>query len=150
MNNTLKDRLILLAAVQESMAAASDKMAEWDKSQLIMEKSAFDSLNLSDHVMKLSGEGSMLISRLLECCQSVVKNPSIAEQKKMIAVLEEIHDVFHKINEDSFSISEISHTIEAEAAAQRYLEESIRSELAEADVNIKTVAACAEFAMADL
>ncbi len=149
MNNTMKERLIHLATAQELMAEASDKMTEWDKSQLNMEKSAFDSLNLSDQVLKFSKEGSMLINRLLECCQSVAKNPQVTEQKKMKVVLEEIHDVFNKINEASMSISKISHKIEAEAAAQKDLEESIRDTFAKAEEKINTVAASTELVMAE-
>lgn len=149
MKDIMKDRLIQLATAQEFMADVADKMTRWDKSQLVMEKSAFESLNYSDEVLNLSKEGSSLVARLLECCQAVVKSPGVIEQKKMTSVLEEIHDMFNKINEASSNINEIAHKIEGEAAIQKEIEEDIKISLIEVGESVDAAAACAEFIMAD-
>ncbi len=150
MKDMMKDRLILLATAQEFMSEIDDKMNKWDQSQLFMEKSAFESLNLSDEVLKLSKEGNALVGRLLECCQGVVRNPGAMEQKKVMVVLEEIHEVFQKINDATTSMNEIAHNIEEEAAKQRVIEDGVKTTLIEVGSSIDTVAACAELMIADL
>lgn len=150
MKEMMKDRLIQLATAQQFMVDVAAEMVRWDKSQLVMEKSSFEALNLSDEVLNLSKEGSMLVGRLLECCHSIVKNPCDIEKKKITAVLGEIHDVFSKINDASANINEISHRIEGEAAAQKELEEGVKKTLHEVGETIDTAAACTEFIMADI
>ncbi len=149
MKDLIKDRLIHLATAQEHMKEAADHMIHWDKSQLIMEKSAFDSLNLSDEVLNLSKSGNILVGRLLECCQALIKSPGAAEQKKMLAVLEELMEIFQRIEEVSAHMNEISHRIETEAAAQRGMEENIKALLSGVAENVDTAAACTEFIMSD-
>lgn len=149
MKDTIKDRLIHLAVAQEFMTDVTDKMADWDKSQSVMEQSAFDSLNVSDDVLRLSREGSELIDNLSECCLALVKNPGVTEQKELSEVLAEIHNIFNKINEASARISIISHQIEGQAAIQKKLEEGVKQSLEQLGGSIDTVAACAEFIMAD-
>lgn len=150
MKDLMKDGLILLATAQEFMADVADKMTKWEKSQLVLEKSAFNSLNLSDEVMNLSKNGSILVGRLLECCQRLLKNPCAAEQKKISAVLEELLDTFNKISEDSAIINEISHRIEAETAAQREVEDAVKKSLTKVGESVNTATACTEFIMTEL
>lgn len=149
MKDFMKDRLILLATAQECMTEVADKIAKWDNSQLIMEKSAFESLNYSDDVMNYSKNGSILVGRLLECCQSLLKNPCSVEQMKMEAVLEELLNDFQRIREASTHINEIAHRIEAEAATQKEIEENIKKSLASVSESVDTAAACAELTMTD-
>jgi hypothetical protein len=149
MRNTIEDRLVLLAKAQESMTDVADIMTRWDNSQLIMEKSAFESLNVSDEVLNLSREGSLLVGRLLECCRSLMKNPSPEESRKMAAVLEEIHEVFFDISQASSNVNDISHRIEAEAESQKEMEEEIRSSLARVGESLDSAIACAELVLAE-
>lgn len=150
MRDLMKDNLIVLANAQEFMAEVADKMAKWDNSQLVMEKSAFESLNLSDEVLNLSKNGVDLVGRLLECCHSLVENPCAVEQSKVKAVLMELLASFDKITESSANINEIAHSIEAEAAVQRDLEGEIKKSLTGLNESIDTAAACAEFIMTEL
>lgn len=145
----INDRLILLATAQECMADISDKMIKWENSQLSVEKDAFDALNVSDKVLKLSKEGSTLVEILLECCHSLMKNPSPEEKKKMAAVLEEIHTVFGNISDASSSISEISHKIEGETAVQKETADNLKKLLSYVSESIDFVVASAELAIAE-
>lgn len=149
MKELVKDKLIQLATAQEFMVGTTDKLVQWDKSQLTMEKSAFDSLNLSDEVLNLSKSGSVLVGRLLECCQELLRNPRAAEQKKVALVLEELLEIFGRIEDSSARINEISHRIESEAETQKEIEEGIKNSLGEMAETIDTAAACAEFMMSE-
>jgi hypothetical protein len=46
------ERLLLLATAQEYMTDVADKMDKWDNSQLTVEKSAFEAMNVSDHIFE--------------------------------------------------------------------------------------------------
>lgn len=129
MKELIKDGLILLSTAQECMADVADKMAQWDNSQLIMEDSAFTSMNVSDVVINMSKEGSLLVDRLLECCTLMVENPTIIEKQKVTSVLHEIINLFQKISKAAEKVNEISHKIEGEAAIQREIEENIKKSL---------------------
>lgn len=150
MKDTDKERLIHLATAQEFMADAADQITKWDETQLVLEKSAFDSLNISDDVLKYSQECSALVGKLLACCQTLVKNPDAIEQKKMVVVLSEIHDIFEKINEASINLSAISHRIEGQVAVQREIEEDIKNSHVQLRECIDTAAASTELIIADL
>ncbi|MDD3172280.1 MAG: hypothetical protein PHF63_01200 [Herbinix sp.] len=150
MKKTINDRLILLATAQECMADVADKMVQWDKSQLIMEKSAFDSMNVSDEVLRLSKEGSVLVDRLIESCQAMLENPNAVEHQKMSVVLEEIYKVFYNISVASTNVSMISHKIEKEAAAQKDIEEELKEVLVGVSESIDSAVACAELILAEI
>lgn len=149
MKSTIEDRIKLLAAAQENMSYVADQIADWDKSQLTMEKSAFDSMNVSDNVLNLSKEGSRLVDRLLECSCEIMKYPTPEENKKVAAVLEDIHKVFGNISRASMSVSEISHKIEGEAAAQKEMQEEIRRSLSQVSDSLDSAIACAEMVLAE-
>lgn len=149
MKDFMKDNLIVLANAQEFMTEIADNMTVWDNSQLVMEKSAFESLNLSDEVLNLSKNGVDLVGRLLECCHSLVENPCAVEQSKVKAVLKELLASFDRIIESSVNINEISHSIEAQAAVQKDLEEEIKKSIAGVSESINAAAACAEFIMTE-
>lgn len=149
MKSKIEDRLKLLAKAQESMSDVADMMACWDKSQQTMEKSAFESLNVSDEVLNLSKEGSLLIGRILECCRAVMKNPGPEENQRMAAVLEEIHEVFLNISNASINVNNISHRIESEAASQKRMEEDIRKSLVQVGDSLDSAIACAEMVLAE-
>jgi|GEM_PF-733379 hypothetical protein len=149
MKDLMKDRLINLANAQEFMADAADKMAKWDQSQLVMENSAFESLNLSDEVLNLSKNGSQMVGRLLECMQSMLENPCELEHEKVKVVLEELISSFGRIDGASVNLNEISHRIEAEAAIQREIEEGIKKTLNEVAESIDSATACVEFLMSE-
>ncbi len=146
---TTNDCLILLATTQEYMTDITDKMVLWENSQLFVERDAFDSLNVSDKVLKLSKEGSALVELLMECCQSLMDNPSPEKKKKMAVVLKEIHSVFHNISEASSSISDISHKIEGEAAIQKEIGDNLKKSLSYISESINSIVASTELSMTE-
>jgi hypothetical protein len=150
MKEMVKDRLILLATAQQSMADITDKMDCWKKSRLILEKSAFDSINVSDKVLNLSKEGNKLVINLLECCKAVLQNPTPEEQRKTAMVLNEIHGVFQCIADLSASVNDISHIIEGEAAKHKGVEDDVKKSLTQIGESIDAAIACAELYLAEL
>lgn len=149
MKDKLKERLILLATAQECMTDVTDMMDQWNSSQLNTEKSAFDSINMADHVLNMSKEGKRLIDLLQECCNEIIVGATADKYLKMTALLEEVKNLFHKINEASAAANDISHKIEGEVAFQKVIGEGIKGNLTLVSESIDSALACAEFIMAE-
>ena len=150
MKELISEKLIHLAAAQRCMADVADMMEHWTNSQLITEKIAFESLNTSDKVMNMTKEGSHLIELLQDCCKDVAVGTSAEKYLKMMALLDEIKNLFHNINEATAVVSDISHKIEGEVASQKELEEDIRSHLTHVAESLSVALACAEMVMTEL
>ncbi len=148
MKDTIHERLILLATAQECMANVSDKMKHWDDSQLIMEKSSFEMMNVSDDILKLTREGSSLAGKLLECCHRMKVNEETYKQN-VAGDLEALYQVFCKISDASSSVSELAHKLECEADIQKGMEETIKNCLGYVGECIASVLADEEMVIAD-
>lgn len=150
MKDLISERLILLATAQESMMDVSEMMSQWDSSQLLTEKNAFDSMNVSDAVLNMSKEGERLVGLLEECCSEIAVGASAEKYLKMTALLEEIWNLFHSITEASAKVNDISHKIEGEVAYQKEIEENIKNHLNSVGESLNSALACAEMMMAEL
>lgn len=150
MKDMINERLILLATAQESMMDVTEMMSQWDNSQLLTEKSAFDSMNVSDAVLNMSKEGGRLVGLLEECCSEIAVGTSAEKYLKMTALLEEIRNLFHNITEASASVNDISHKIEGEVAHQKEIEENIKNHLNSVGESLDSAVACAELMMAEM
>lgn len=149
MKDKLNERLILLATAQECMTDVADKMDQWNSSQLNMEKSAYDSMNMSDHVLNMSKEGKRLVNLLQECCNEISVGTTADKYLKMITLLEEVKNLFHNIHEASSIANDISHQIEGEVAFQKDIGEEIKNNLIIVGESIDSTLACTEFIIAD-
>jgi hypothetical protein len=150
MKDLLSERLIQMATAQEQMTAVADMMEQWDSSQLVASKCAFDAMNVSDKVLNLSREGSRLVKKLQECCIDQFKYNHSDESCRVSLVLNEIQELFRHISEASFAVNEISHKIEGEAAFLKETEEGIKKTLGHVSESINSAVACAEFMLAEL
>ena len=121
-----------------------------ENSQLITEKIAYESLNTSDKVMNMTKEGYRLIELLQESCKDVAVGTSAEKYLKMMALLEEIKNLFHNINGAAVVISDISHKIEGEVATQKVIEEDIKDQLVHVSESLNLAVACAEMVMTEL
>lgn len=149
MKDTIHDRLILLATAQECMATVFDNMKLWDDSQLIMEKSSFELMNVSDDILRLTKEGSSLAGKLLECCNILKADKAVDDKHNIAGNLEELYQVFLRISSASSDVSELAHRLECEADAQKGMEESIKDRLGYVGECIASVLADEELVVAD-
>ncbi len=150
MKDIINERLILLATAQECMMDVADMMDQWDSSQLMTEKSAFESVNVSDNILNMSKEGNRLVSLLQECCNEITVGTTADKYLKMTALLEEIKNLFQNIMEASNSSNVISHMIEGEVALQKTIEEDIKNHLTNVCESLDIAVARAELIMTDL
>lgn len=150
MKDMINERLILLATAQESMNDVADMMSQLDSSQLMTEKIAFDSVNVSDKVLNMSKEGSRLVELLQDCCSEASVGTTADKYLKMTAMLSEIRNLFQNITEASAQANDISHKIEGEVANQKEIEEHIKCQLGQIVDSIDSAVACAEFMLAEL
>jgi hypothetical protein len=150
MKDMISERLILLATAQDRMSDAADELDQWDKSQLSMEKSAFESMNASDQVLCMAKEGKYLVEKLQEYYRKSSENVTYEEIRKITLMLDEIQGLFVKIKEESVTVNEISHRIEGEAASQKEIRENIKKSITNIKESVDSAVACAEFMLAEL
>lgn len=141
----MNERLVLLATAQESMTEVDDKMAKLDISQLTIEKSAFDAMNVSDHILNMSRECKGLVAKMQEYLQRCTVCPEEEAKLNIASLLEELQNKLQKIGTASSDINDISHKIEGETASQRVIKEGINHSLTHVRESVDVAVACAEF-----
>lgn len=147
MKDTLCEKLIHLATSQECMAELADKMEQWSYSQLNMERSAFESMNESDKVLNMSKEGIHLTGLLKEANNKIAE---VREAEKINELVEAINVLFVNISEAALNANEILHTMEAEIAFQKEIEEDIKTTIVHVSESVDTTLAFTELLMADI
>lgn len=150
MKDMINERLKLLAQAQECMVDVADIMDQWENSQAVLEKSTYDTMNISDQALNLSKEGNKLIARLLFSCEKIANNPDKAEIESMTVLLEEAGCMFHKMLNVNKSANEIAHKLEQEVAYQREIAENMKNSVVTISQSVNQAVACAEFLMAEL
>lgn len=149
MEEMVNERLILLATAQECMTDVTEVMEQWESSQLILEKSAFESMNITDKILNLSKEGDFLVKRLQSCYLEPFAGTKAEDTGEITALLEETQGLFNNILEASITGNEISHNIERETALQKEFEEVIKCCLCQVNESIDSAVACTEFILAE-
>jgi hypothetical protein len=150
MKDMINERLILLATAQECMNDVSDAMERWDSSQLILEKSAFESMNVTDKVLNLSKEGNQLVNRLQSSYRDILAGTKAEDVQKITVMLDEVQGLFKNILETSIAGNEISHNIEKETALQKEIEEGLKGCVNKVSESLDSAVACAEFMLAEI
>lgn len=140
----MNERLVLLATAQESMTEVDDRMAKWDNSQLTIEKSAFDAMNVSDQILNMSRDCKSLVAKMQEYLHKCTVCPEEEAKLKMASSLEELQNKLQKIGTSSSDINDISHKIEGETASQRVIKEGINNSLTHVRESVDVAVACAE------
>jgi hypothetical protein len=150
MKDINSERLILLATAQECMTDLADMIDQWDKSQLIVEKSTFETMNVSDKILNLSKEGNRLVEKIHDTYRGSLTSLNSIETQKVNSFLEEVQGIFYNILENALTANEISHNLEEEVAVQREIEEGIKQSCRLVGESIDTAVACAELMIAEL
>ena len=149
MKEMLNERLILLATAQECMTNVSDMIDQWDKSQLIVEKSTFETMNVSDTILNLSNEGNLLIEKIKERYRASLASLNAEDTQKVNTFLEQVQGLFYNIVENASKANEVSHKLEAEVAVQREIEDGIKRAYVRVIESVDSAVACAEFVLAE-
>jgi len=150
MKEMVNERLKLLATAQQSMREVADIMELWEDSQLVLEKSTFDSINGSDSALGLSREGKKLVTKLLEHCQRITENPNNADIDTMAVLLNEAGGLFQNIHAATKKSNEIAHNLELEVAHQREIAEHMKNSVGVIAKSVDQAVACAEFLLAEV
>lgn len=149
MKEMISERLVQLSGVQESMVKIHKVMDHWDVSQALLEKNAFDAINVSDKVLNLSKEGQNLIARLQEsynCC--VTRCPEHAAE--ISDIMEQLKSVFKNVFSASIKVSEISHDLEHESSHQKEIKDGLGKVIGTVTEGVDAAIACAEFLLAEM
>lgn len=148
MKDLANERLVYLATAQESLFGMTDRMEQWEHSQLILEKNSFDTMNISDKILSLSEAGSGLACQLQE--HYLAGMPTGSEDLRRTAeMLHDIQNIFSQILDHSRCANETAHILEKEVAGQMELVDSMKGLVCRAMGQIDSVAACDEFLLAE-
>lgn len=150
MKDMISERLVHLASAQESMADIVDKAEQWVKSQLQMEKIAYESLNASDTILNLSKEGNLLVELLQKHYNDVSLDISGEQYPKISLLLDEVKLLFHKINHAAANANEFSHEVEGEVAFQREIGEVMKKNMLNVGESLDCAVACIELLMTEI
>lgn len=149
MKDIANQRLVHLATAQESIFDMTSKIEQWEHSQVVLEKNAFDTMNMSDTILKLSKEGTNLVEQLQEYFLTGMADARDEDIKYVASLLHEIQGMFSKILDHSFCANETVHILEKEIAEQREIGENMKNQICKVTDNIDSVAACEEFLFAE-
>ena len=146
MNEMISERLIQLTLAQESMKDVVDIMNHLDKSQLAVEKNAFDSINCSDSSLNLAKEGYQLASKLLVSYRSIQETVNFSDD--ITDLVKELGEVFKKILTAAYTSNDVSHIMEREVAYQRDITDDAKNAISTINASVEQAVACAETLLA--
>jgi methyl-accepting chemotaxis protein len=149
MKDLANQRLVHLATAQESIFEVTKLIEKWEQSQLVLEKNAFDTMNMSDTILNLSKEGTKLVERLQEYFLTGMADSREEDIRLVASLLEEIQGMFDRIVDHSFCANETAHILETEAAKQQEIGEDMKTQFSKVMDQIDTCAACDEFLFAE-
>ncbi len=148
MKEMISQKVAQLGFAQECMANVSDRIQQWEHSQLILEKSAFTALNTSDKILNLSVEGTTLIENLRKELNAALGSNDISVLH--VPVLKDLQLMFDHILSQAKESNDIAHKLELEVALQREIGEEMKHNLSTVGESLDAAVACAEFIIADI
>lgn len=143
------ERLIHMATAQESIMTMTRRIEQWEKSQAVLEKNAFDTMNMSDTILNLSKEGTKIVEKLQEYFLSGMADAREEEIKLVASLLREVQGMFDRIVDHSFCANETAHILEKEVAEQREIGEDMKLQVDTIIDQIDACAACEELLFAE-
>jgi hypothetical protein len=148
MKEMISQKVAQLGAAQECMLGVSDRIEQWEQSQLTLEKSAFTAINISDKILNLSMEGTSLIDKLHKELDAVLGD--IDSPEMHAPMLKELQQLFDHILSQAKDANDIAHQLELEVALQREIGEGMKNNLGTVAESLDAAVACAEFVLADM
>ncbi len=148
MKNMLCEKVAQLGAAQECMVEVADQIEQWEHSQLILEKSAFTTINTSDKILNLSMKGTTLVDNLHNEMKAS-KGPN-ADAERLEPMLQEIQQLFDHILSQAKESNDIAHQLEQEVDLQREIGEGMKCRWSTVSDSVEAAVACAEFILAEL
>ncbi len=149
MKEMANQRLVHLATAQESIFDVTALIEKWEQSQIVLEKNAFDTMNMNDTILNLSKEGTKLVERLQEYFLTGMADAREEDIKLVASLLQEIQGMFDRIVDHSFCANETAHILENEVAAQREIGDDMKTQVCKVVEQIDSCAACEEFLFAE-
>ena len=149
MKEIANQRLVQLATAQENIFDVTALIEKWEQSQAVLEKNAFDTMNMNDTILNLSKEGTKLVERLQEYFLTGMEDAREEDIKLVASLLQEIQWMFDRIVDHSFCANETAHILENEVATQREIGDDMKTQVYKLLGNIDSCAACEELLYAE-
>lgn len=150
MKDMISERILQLATAQECMIDVAISIDQWEQSQLMLEKSAFETMNTADTILNLSKEGNLLVDKLQDRFFAGMKHVDTENAKEVRDLLDNIQKLFHLVLEKAQSANETAHNLEIEVATQREIGENMQQSVNCINESVEAAVACAEFILAEI
>jgi hypothetical protein len=150
MKDMINDRLLQLAAAQNSVIDLSICIDQWEQSQLMLEKSAFEAMNTADKILNLSKEGFSLVDQLQNHFLKGMEHIHSEQLEQVRTLFGNLHALYQQILENAHLANETAHDFEVEVATQREIGENMLKSVSCIGESVEAALACAEFIIADM
>jgi len=140
----INEHLKQLAQAQEGVFDVSGTLEKWEASRKKLEKTSFDSINISDKAMNLSKEGKKLATELSSRYSRMLEKPDTDHITELAGLLEETVVAFNQLREIALISSDTAHSLEQEAAMQQEIAESMTDSIEQIGRSINQAVACVE------
>jgi len=146
----LNDRIKQLAAAQERIVKVADIMEQWELSQNILEKRAYEAINISDITLNYLKGGYQMVDKLRKCYSNVAPRLSPFELEYMEQLLNDVMGLFDDVVSTASEANETSHTMEKEIDHLREIEVDMKQCMEQVGESVDTVLACAELMLLEI
>jgi hypothetical protein len=150
MKDMINEKILQLAAAQESMVNVAISIDQWEQSQLMLEKSAFETMNTADTMLNLSKQGNIFVDELYDHVYTGMKHVDSEKAEQVRVLIGDLHKLFHQFLEKAESANETAHDLEVEVATQREIGENMQKSISSISETIDAAVACAEFILAEI
>jgi len=150
MKDMINDKILQLATAQESMIDVAISIDQWEQSQLMLEKSAFETMNTADTILNLSKEGKLLVDKLQHQFFEGMKHVDSENAGQVRELFGHLEKLFQLVLEKAQSANETAHNLEMEVATQREIGENMQQSVNCISDSVEAAVACAEFILAEI
>lgn len=150
MKEIISDKIRQLAAAQESIVNVADIMEQWELSQNLLEKSAYEAINISDITLNYLKGGYQIVDKLRKCYSHVAPGLSPSELEYARQLLNDVVGMFDNLVTSSVEANETSHTMEREIDHQREIEVEMKHCVELVGDSVDSALACAELMLMEM
>ena len=150
MKELLSEKLVVLASAQKKLEEVTDRIDQWENSQVTLEKGVFETLNVSDTIVSLTKEGNQMVRELQDYFSQAELQLTEQDARQNAELLKEIHNLFHTIQSNAKHTNEIIHNCDQAVAAQREIGEAAKTSLNTISESVGCAVACTEMILAEL
>jgi hypothetical protein len=150
MNESMNERLVMLAKAQQSVLEVIDNLEKWDSSQKTLESSTYGTLNAMDSLVNLITDGNDRMLGLVRHCVQAFENLPEEDMGVLVKLVEDMERHYEAILETALRSNDDVHKLEEEVIHQSAIGDCIKNTVHEMEQSVSETVACVEFKLAEI